>query len=411
MSKKNNKLQNYDVVIIGGGMVGASQAAALAHLPIQICVVDAGPGKSHWSPEVYDLRVSAITRASQNVFINTGVWQGIENRRVQPYEEMHVWDATGDGSIDFYAEDIGEPNLGHIIENSVIVGALLDVLKQHDNVNYLSHSKPTALEVSDTSVQVSLDSGQTLDAKLIIGADGARSWVREQLKIETEGWSYGQKGLVTTVKMSAEKTPGAWQRFLPSGPLAFLPVSSDEYSIVWTTAEAAADHLLTLDDAAFIAALNEALGSSEIGEVINVAQRAAFPLRLQHSKTYCKSRVVLVGDAAHTIHPLAGQGVNLGLMDVADLTQILERAHSKHQDIGVYSLLRKYERKRKGRNLLTMFSMDGFKRLFCNTDQPWVAIRNSGLSLTHKLNPLKNKIIRQAMGLTDDFPKLTKNPE
>ncbi len=411
LQTSNKKIKQYDVVIIGGGMVGASQAAALARLPLQICIVDAGPGQAHWPTPEYDLRVSAITRASQNVLHNIGAWSGIKQRRAQAYEEMHVWDATGNGHIDFYAADIGEPNLGHIIENNVIIGSLLDVIEQHNNVDYLSQTKPVAIEVSDTLASITLDSGQILKSKLVIGADGAKSWVRDQFNIQTEGWSYGQKALVTTVKMSLPKTPGAWQRFLPTGPLAFLPVSADQYSIVWTTTDTEADYLLTLDDDAFMTALSEALGPCEIGNIVSLGKRAAFPLRLQHSVAYCKPRIALVGDAAHTIHPLAGQGVNLGLMDVADLSQIIAQAYNKHRDIGVYSLLRKYERKRKGRNLLVMYSMDGFKRLFCNTHKPLISLRNSGLSLTNKLSPIKHSIIRQAMGLTSDSPELTRNFE
>lgn len=399
--------KHYDIVIVGGGMVGAALACALARLPINVAVLDAFRPVLDWPPKDYDLRVSAITRASQRFFQAIGAWEGMAERRITPYSDMHVWDATGSGQIHFDAAEIAEPNLGHIIENSVIQAALLHTMEQATNIDYLAPARLKSMHHDANSASLTLEDGSQIDTKLIVGADGARSWVRQQAGIDTLGWAYDQKGVVCTVKTENSHQSTAWQRFLPTGPLAFLPIE-DRCSIVWSTTEEEANKLLQLSDEDFLARLNEALGDSPLGQVKETGKRAAFPLRLQHSKDYVQPRLALIGDAAHTIHPLAGQGVNLGLLDAAALFDVIENAVNKKQDVGRYDLLRKFERSRKSDNLLMMGSMDAFKKSFSNDNSLLSMGRNLGLSLTNALPPLKNEIIRHAMGLKGELPRLSR---
>ncbi len=400
--------EHYDIIIVGGGMVGAALACALTHSELRIAIIDARAPDTGFTPDTFDLRVSAITRASQHLFENLGAWPGMQSRRVTPYQEMRVWDATGRGSIHFSAADIGEPDLGHIIENRVILGALTERLQAADNIDLLAPATPTRLQPAyPQTASLTLADGRQLRARLIVGADGARSWVRRQLGIDCLGWSYGQKALVATVRPQHGHHDTAWQRFLPGGPLALLPIGQEHCSIVWSCAEEEAEQLLQLEPDVFLQRLDQALGDSPLGRIEHSGPRAAFPLRLQHARSYIGPRVALVGDAAHTIHPLAGQGVNLGLLDAATLAGMILDLQQQGRDFGHMLRLRQYQRTRKADNLLMMASMDGFKRLFSNDNPVLSRIRNLGLSLADTALPLKHRLMRQAMGLDAHLPQLS----
>ncbi|MBD3610466.1 MAG: UbiH/UbiF/VisC/COQ6 family ubiquinone biosynthesis hydroxylase [Gammaproteobacteria bacterium] len=401
----------YDVVIVGGGMVGAAVACGLANDPqgrrLSIAVVEARAPDLSWPREGYDIRVSAITRASQRIFENIGAWQGMQARRISPYRDMHVWDATGSGVIHFDSADIGEPDLGHIIENSVIQAALVERLQPFENIDYLCPVELQGIEWGDDSVTLTTSAQQSIQAGLLVAADGGRSWVREQAGIGVKGWAYDQTAVVCTVTTEKPHQETAWQRFMPTGPVAFLPLDDGSSSIVWSTTPQQAEALVEMDEDEFCYALSRAL-DGQLGAVTSVGQRGAFPLRLQHAEQYVHPCLALVGDAAHTIHPLAGQGVNLGLSDAATLVEVLHQALQQHEAIGSYHVLRRYERWRKADNLKMMATMDGFKRLFSNNNKPLQLLRNMGISLTNRLVPLKNTIIRQAMGLSGKLPALAK---
>jgi len=399
---------HYDLVIVGGGMVGAALACALADSDLRLAIIDARAPDTAFTPDTFDLRVSAITRASQHLFENLDAWPGMQARRVTPYQEMRVWDATGRGSIHFSAADIGEPDLGHIIENRVILGALTERLQAAANIDLLAPARPLRLQPAHQQpASLTLADGRQLHARLIVGADGARSWVRRQLGIDCLGWSYGQKGLVATVRPQHGHHDTAWQRFLPSGPLALLPLGREHCSIVWSCAEEEAEQLLQLPPDAFLQRLNQALGDTPLGRIEHSGPRAAFPLRLQHARSYIGPRVALVGDAAHTIHPLAGQGVNLGLLDAATLAGRVLELQQQGRDFGHSLRLRQYQRARKADNLLMMASMDAFKRLFSNDNPLLSRIRNTGLALADAASPLKHQLMRQAMGLDARLPQLS----
>ncbi|MGD8558726.1 MAG: UbiH/UbiF/VisC/COQ6 family ubiquinone biosynthesis hydroxylase [Gammaproteobacteria bacterium] len=410
MTKKKtskNKNQSVDIIIAGGGMVGLVLANALASHKLSIAIVESSDHKPAWNKANVDLRTSAVTRASQNILESIGVWDAVAAMRVSPFREMHVWDATGDGSIHFDSADIGQDCLGHIIENSVIQTALYEHLQSHDNVHWLQPAQPTDLAMGNDHVSLQLDNGITISARLIVGADGGRSWVREQAEIPVRVQDYKQQAVVATVKSEHYHKDTAWQRFLPTGPLAFLPLTDGYSSIVWSTTPDQAEELIAMDDDTFKQTLAEAF-AFKLGAITETSPRSGFPLRSQHAKQYVKPRLVLIGDAAHTIHPLAGQGANLGFTDAATLAEVIIDAAKAGKDIGSFHVLRRYERWRKGDNLATLTTMTGFKTLFGNKNPLLKTLRNTGLNITNSIAPAKNLIIRHAMGLEGDLPKLAR---
>ncbi len=395
----------YDVAIIGGGMVGATLACALGGSKLRVAVVEPVAAPRQFPADDFDIRVSAITRATQHVFAAVGAWDGMVTRRVQPYEAMHVWDALGGGAIHFDCTELGEPDLGHIIENRVILAALLDRLGAFDNIDFLCPASATGLTLGEDAAQLFLADGRTIEARLLVGTDGITSWVREQAGIDSTGWAYDQSAVVATVKTSQHHQNAAWQRFLPSGPLAFLPLPGGYSSIVWSTSHEQAEALRTLPASQFLDQLQQALGDT-LGRMESVGPRGVFPLRLQHADQYVRPRLALAGNAAHALHPLAGQGLNIGILDVAALAEVLHSSGRK--DIGSLGLLRRYERWRKGDNIAMVGAMDMFKRLFSNDKVPLVQLRNAGLSLADRLHPVKNFFMRRGMGLAGDLPPLAR---
>lgn len=388
-------MKHYDVIINGGGMVGATLACLLAKGGKKVAVIEAFEAKPFVDDEEYDLRVSAISRASQNALTKIGAWDAIMGMRASPYEVMDVWDATGDGNVRFDASELGEPDLGHIIENRVIQLALGEALTNFKTAERYQPNQLTDFIVSDDKVEVTLDNGKTISAQLLVGADGAKSKVRTLAGIDFKGDDYGQSGLVAVVSTEKPHEFTAWQRFQPTGPLAFLPLSEGSSSIVWTLPSDRADYYLSLGKNDFKLALAEAL-DHKLGKVTKVGKRAAFPLRGSQAESLIKERVALVGDAAHTIHPLAGQGVNLGLKDAVELANQLVTTSG---DLGNHKLLRCYERARRGDNLLTMRAMEGFRLLFGHSANPVKTARNFGMNLFNRIPVVKNEVIRKAMGL------------
>jgi 2-polyprenylphenol 6-hydroxylase len=402
----------YDILIVGAGIVGSCLALALGRSAsrLRIAVVEAKWPLLGSNPhqDEYDLRVSAITRASENIFKNLGAWEGIKAQRLSPFREMHVWDAMGAGEIHFDSAEIGESHLGYIIENRVIQGALLAQYQGLDNVELYAPAQPIDLVRSDRELQLQLEDGRCLKTHLLIGADGAHSQIRQWAGINSYGWDYQQKGLVTTVQTEKPHRETAWQRFLPRGPLAFLPLDEpSRCSIVWSTTSKHAEQLLAMEAEEFALTLAAAF-DYRLGAIQTVGSRAAFPLRLQHAEAYIQPRLALVGDAAHTIHPLAGQGVNLGLLDIATLAEVLISAHKRKKDLGSFATLRRFERWRKGDNLTMQLIMDGFNRLFGSHWLPIQSARNFGLTVTDASTFIKGRIMRRASGLIGDLPSLAK---
>ena len=391
----NNNTKNYDVIINGGGMVGATLACLLAKSGRKVAVIEAFVAPKFIADSDYDLRVSAISRASQNALTEAGAWDDILAMRASPYEVMDVWDEAGDGNVRFEAAELGEPDLGHIIENNVIQRAVTDALKSMKNVDLLCPAKISGFTVDDDKVTVTLEKGKTISAQLLIGADGANSQVRTLAGIDIKRDDYGQSGLVTIVKTEKLHEFTAWQRFQSTGPLAFLPLADGSSSIVWTLPSDRADYYLSLSKTDFKVALAEAL-DYKLGKITKVGKRGAFPLRGSQATPYVKERIALVGDAAHTIHPLAGQGVNLGLKDAVELASLITNSSG---DLGSMKLLRRYERARRGDNVITMRAMEGFRLLFGHSATSVKTARNFGMKLFNQIPVVKNEVIRKAMGL------------
>lgn len=389
--------KEFDIVIAGGGLVGLSLAAVLGKADFQVAVTEARQADFDWPEGSIDLRVYAITRASQALFVDAGVWPAVQ-AKAAPFREMRVWDAGGSGDIHFDSAELGEPYLGHILESRVIEKALLDVVADLPGVNLFCPARVKAFEEQGGRQQVELQDGRLLGAKLLVGADGKDSLVRGYAGIHARASDYGQQALVAVISTQYPHAETAWQRFLPSGPLAFLPLTDGRCSIVWSADSDEARRLMELDDAGFCAALGEAF-DYRLGKVMDCGERLLFPLRRQYAERYVAPRLALVGDASHVVHPLAGQGVNLGLKDVRELSDTLLQARQKQRDIGSLSVLRRYERARKGDNMATMLVMDGFKHLFGSRVAPLRWARNLGLNLVDAAPPLKNQIMRAAMGL------------
>jgi 2-octaprenylphenol hydroxylase len=389
--------KEFDVVIAGGGLVGLSLAAVLGKADFQVAVLEARQADFDWPQGSVDLRVYAITRASQSLFVDADVWPAVQ-AKAAPFREMRVWDAGGRGDIHFDSAELGEPYLGHILESRIIEKALLDVVTDLPSVDLFCPARAKGFEEQGNRQQVELQDGRVLGAKLLVGADGKDSAVRGYAGIHAKASDYGQQALVAVVSTQYPHADTAWQRFLPTGPLAFLPLSDGRCSIVWSADSVEARRLMELDDADFCAALGKAF-DHRLGEVLDCGERLLFPLRRQYADRYVAARLALVGDASHVVHPLAGQGVNLGLKDVRELSDTLEQARAKERDIGSMLVLRRYERARKGDNLAMMLVMDGFKHLFGSRVAPLRWARNLGLNLVDAAPPLKNQIMRIAMGL------------
>ncbi len=397
----------YDILLVGGGLVGATLACALAPSGVRIALAEARAPALDWSPAQFDIRVSAITHGSQRIFETLGVWDGIARRRISPFRQMHVWDSSGNGKIHFDSAALGEGTLGHIIENGVMVAALYERLAQLDNVELVCPVRLKRLVEGTEDMVLECEDGRILASRLLIGADGSRSWVRQQAGIDTTGRDYRQCALVTTIKTARPHQETAWQRFLPEGPLAFLPLTEGYSSLVWSTTPAQAESLLALPLARFADTLRVAFDDT-LGEIVEVGARASFPLRFLQTKAYVRPRLALVGDAAHTVHPLAGQGVNLGLADAAALAEVLSEAIVARKDLGSIAVLRRYERWRHADNLAMLAAMDGFQRLFSSELSVVRWVRNLGLNLTHSMPPIKNSLMRYAMGMGGDLPKLAR---
>jgi len=397
--------QKYDIVIVGGGMVGAALACAVARNGLRVAVIDSVEPQPFENSE-YDLRVSSLTLGSKAIFETVGAWQDMIQQRVSCVDAMEIWDEGGSGSIRFDSADMAQPCLAYVIENRVILLALLNCMKTTHNIEYISPVMIENIVTNDQQALVKLDTGESLQARLIVGADGANSLVRKLSGIETEGWNFEQKAIVATVLSELGHQRIARQRFLATGPLAFLPLDDTHHcSIVWSADSDRADILIALEETEFNSELQQSFGD-RLGEVKLVSQRAMFPLIAAHAKQYLAERIVLVGDAAHRIHPLAGQGLNLGLGDIAVLAEVLVEAGQERHDIGTRKVLRRYERWRKGSNALMLGAMDGFKQLFGSTNDVVRGLRNSGLDLTDGLPLVKHRIMQYAAGQSGDLPKL-----
>lgn len=404
-------MSHFDIMVVGGGMTGSALALGAAGQGWRVALVETAPLAQLTAPpgpalsvDDFEPRVSALSVASQRLLEDLGAWQPATATRHCPYTAMDVWDGEAIGRIRFEAPALGVPALGTIIENRHLVRGLFQRVAQAD-LHCFDGQSVTAMTATDEGWQLALADGQSHTASLVVGADGAHSRVRQWAGLPTREWDYDQQAIVCTVRTEHCHENTAWQRFTATGPLAFLPLQSDApddggrfCSIVWSQETARARELLALDDSAFRAALTRSL-EGRLGTVEAVSPRHAFPLRQRHSKQYVRPGLALIGDAAHTIHPLAGQGANLGYGDVIALLAELEKAFSRQLSPGDRMLLQRYQRRRKGENLAMMAAMEGFRRLFARDELPLRWARSTGMRWLDRATPLKHRIAAEAMGL------------
>ena len=388
-------------------MVGGMLACALGNSRFRVAVLEAVEIPVFREQDDYALRVSALNIASLNMLKVTGVWPGIARRRTCPFRRMLVWDGSGRGQTLFDSANIAQVELGHIVENHVLQIALFERLQQFDNIDFMAETRIENLCFQKASARVFLQHGGDIEAKLIVAADGGNSRVRQLVNIDMSGGQYtDQQALVATVETELPQQDITWQRFMPSGPQAFLPLCGNFASLVWYNTPNEVAHLKTLPDTMFIEALQRQF-PERLARVTRVLGRGSFPLAHWHANQYVRARLALIGDAAHTVHPLAGQGVNLGLLDAAALAEVLLESENP-QDAGALSPLRRYERWRKGHNQLMQMALDGFYHAFKPQSLALQISRNLALHLTGKVAPINHLCMRYASGLFGDLPKLSK---
>ena len=396
---------DFDVIIVGAGMVGASLAQILAQADFQVALLERSELSIDWKEEEHDVRVSALNLGSQRMLSEIGAWSGIESRRVSHYTHMYVWDAGSRARIEFDCADFGRARLGTIVENGLVTYVLHKELMAASNVEVLPKTELERVYRDDSGVKLSLSGNQSLRCKVLVGADGAESSVRRMLGFKSSVKSFDQTAIVAQVSTELDHQKTAWQRFLHTGPLAFLPLSNGDCSIVWSCEQGLAAELMQLDEEDFTQRLTDAF-EAKLGTVTQVGPRKTFALSSAQVIRYVDDRFALIGDAAHVVHPLAGQGVNLGMVDAAALAQVLVDARANNKDIGGRLTLRRYERWRKGENLLMGYALAGIKRLFGTRSYSIEKLRGMGLRLVDMTAPVKYTFASKAMGLTGDLPKV-----
>lgn len=401
---------NYDIIIVGSGIVGATAALALAkNTTLRIGIIDSQPISTEWQSEKQDHRVSAISLASQRIFQKLNIWKDIKEKRISPYQHMHVWEENSKGQLNFDASSLNESHLGCIVEDSVIKTSLYRAFQHYPNLHCLFPLQLVSLQNKLNDVELVAADGNVYSAQLLIAADGAHSWVREKVGIQLKTHDYEHTAIVATVKTTLSHQGTAWQRFLKTGPLAFLPLQDvHTSSIVWSTQSAHAAELLAMDDVTFKKSLSDAF-ENKLGDVVAVSARYSFPLQMRHAKNYVQARIALIGDAAHTLHPLAGQGVNLGLLDAACLVGVITDALSKQRQFSSFSTLRKYERWRKGDNLVMLSMVGMLKQLFMSDKIFLQALRGLGLKFTDRNSFLKDFFTKYALGCRGDLPSMARD--
>ena len=394
-------MQSVDVAIVGGGMVGLAVACGLQGSGLRVAVLEQRVPEPLAADAPPQLRVSAINAASEKLLTRLGVWQDIISRRASCYHGMEVWDKDSFGHISFDDQSMGYSHLGHIVENSVIHYALWNKAQQSSDITLLAPAELQQVAWGENETFLTLKDGSMLTARLVIGADGANSWLRNKADIPLTFWDYQHHALVATIRTEEPHDAVARQVFHGEGILAFLPLSDPHLcSIVWSLSPEEAQRMQQASEDEFNRALNIAF-DNRLGLCKVESARQVFPLTGRYARQFAAHRLALVGDAAHTIHPLAGQGVNLGFMDAAELIAELKRLHRQGKDIGQYIYLRRYERSRKHSAALMLAGMQGFRDLFSGTNPVKKLLRDIGLKLADTLPGVKPQLIRQAMGLND----------
>ena len=389
---------DFEVVVIGAGVAGSSLALSLAKEGVDVCLIDKG------TPEIKEDisrgRTAALNLASQNILEKLGVKRGIQNY-LTPFKNIYVWDSEGTSSLEFSSDEIGQPKLGDVVTNNAILSSIFLLLPNHKNLRFLSGDKLKTLDPQEESIKVRTEGGENISCKLVVGADGGLSSVRELSSINIRTWSYDQKALIANLKAEKSHNNTAYQVFTKNGPIALLPMQKDNeesLSLVWSADIDYAERLLDLDIPSFLNEL-ERKTESVLGKLSMDGEMSSYPLHQLHAKDYYAQRVVLIGDAAHSMHPLAGQGLNLGLGDVEELASRILSSRRHAEDVGNDKMLSDYSKARKSINLRMMGFMEVFKKGFGSTN-PWVRLgRNMAFGATQKAPELRKRFIKEAAGI------------
>ncbi len=392
------------LVIAGGGMAGLAVAVLLHRsrhaASLDVTLIDAGPRPVFLPGDDVGLRVSAISPGTEALLARAGAWDHVSSARCSSYEHMRVWDAgepaDGPSTLRFDADEFATPHLGTIVENALVQHALLECLNG-SRIELRFATRIESVEAVDGGHRLTLDSGDEIVAALLVAADGGRSPVREALGIGVERLAYEQTAFVTHVRPEKDHGSTAWQRFLPTGPIGLLPLSDGRVSVVWSTTPEVAARAMDYDDDA----LGDALGSASdfvLGQLEPAGPRGSFRLAAQHAKDYVRTGLALVGDAAHTVHPLAGQGANLGFADAAVLVATLDAALDAGEFPADRPVLRRYERQRRGANALMMHALTGLNRLFASDSAVLGAARRTGMQWFNRAGPVRRRIVEVAFG-------------
>lgn len=393
-----NQSLSHDVIIVGGGMVGLSLAAALSKANISVALIEKQPMPNSAGIQPDSARVSAINLASEQLLTNLGAWERIPKLKRTAYRAMQVWDGLSQTNIDFCAHDVQAPHLGHIVDNAAITAALWAVLQNQPDVDIFDAESVTAWQQTEQGVHIQTQSGLTLSAQALVGCEGKHSLIRQQSGIESWSWPYQHKALVGLISHEHRHQNIARQVFTEHGPLALLPLSDDQLcAMVYSLENKQADRLFSAQEPKFTHQLQQAFGDA-LGSLALQGELAQISLTAQHAKRYYQGRVVVLGDAAHSIHPLAGLGVNIGFLDVATLAEQWTSAKQQQLDFGHAHFLRRYQRKRAPHNYAIGGLMEGFKRLY-GTQSTWAVLsRNTGLRTLQQTPLAKRPIIQAALG-------------
>jgi 2-octaprenylphenol hydroxylase len=397
--------KRFHVVVVGAGVAGLTVSALLAqgrhNDRLRLTVVDAAARPGYRSEDDIALRVSAIATGSATLLDSIGAWSHVEDTRVSAYERMRVWDENGAAdsatTLRFDAAEFAVPQLGFIVENALVQHAILGVLDE-TRVELVFESAIESLQQEGQHYCVQLDSGRAFDADLVIGADGAHSFVRQSVAINTQDFPYRQTAFVTHLTPENSHRNTAWQRFLQGGPLGMLPLHDGRISVVWSTLEELADHAMKTSDEELGVILSEA-SDYVLGDLTVAGPRGAFPLCARHAEQYVMPGIALIGDAAHAVHPLAGQGANLGLQDAAMLADVIDRALGKGEYPGDRPVLRRYERARKGENAMMLHFMTGLNLLFATDSALVQELRAIGMRLFNFSGPIRDHAVNVALGV------------
>ncbi|WNZ48201.1 FAD-dependent hydroxylase [Leptolyngbya boryana CZ1] len=397
------QLPEFDIAIVGGGVVGTTFACALKDSGFRIALIEA----ELTSQAVSRAQAYSISLLSSRIFEGMGIWQEIRSQ-VETYKRVQLTDANSPNAVKFAPNDIGAETLGYVAEHRVLISALHQLLKSCSNVELFCPAKvvKTEFQANGATLDVMLNGEiQQIRSHLVIAADGSRSPLRQQAGIKTFGWQYGQACVVATLKLESPHDNTAYEWFWSTGPSGILPLTDDRYRIVWTTNRAEAEKLVALDDRQFIETFQQRYGS-KFGTPQIEGNRYLFPIQLMHSRRYVLPQLALIGDAAHSCHPLGGQGINMGIRDAAALAQVLQTAQKRGEDIASLKVLRRYERWRQWENLIILSITDILNRTFSNQIFPIVQLRRFSLWFLQNIPPIRSLVFRIMSGLTGRAPQL-----